>query len=67
MKLEDALEELESAVHDAAVASTHMKLKSKGLEGELTRAIVKEKRTLDALKELRVELKDAMLSGGQVG
>jgi len=67
MKLEEALEELESAVNDAAVASTHLKLKSKVLEGDLAKSIVKEKRILDALKELRVELKDAIILGGQVG
>jgi len=67
MKLEEALEELESAVNDAAVASAHLRHKSREMEGALAKSIVKEKRALDALKELRVELKDVMIMGGQVG
>ena len=66
MKLEEALGELEAAVADAAVVGAHLKREAVELEGELARAIVKEKRALDALKELRVELKDALL-GGDVG
>ena len=67
MKLEEALEELETAVNDAAVASSHLRHKSKELEGSLAKSIIKERRVLDALKELRVELKDAIILGGQVG
>jgi hypothetical protein len=67
MKLEEALEELESAVRDVVIASTHLKMKSKEQSIELAKTIIKEKRALDALRELRVELKDAMILGGQVG
>jgi hypothetical protein len=67
MKLEEAVSELEEAVNDALIAGSHLKSKSRELEGELASAIVKSKRAADALKELRVELKDTILSGGQVG
>ena len=67
MKLRLALEELEAAVNDAAVASANFKLKSREQLVELAQTIIKSKHALDALKELRVELKDAIILGGQVG
>jgi len=67
MKLEQALDELERAVEDASAAASELKGRSKLLEGELGKSMAKSKRAQDALKNLRVELKNALLTGGQFG